>query len=342
MADEELDRELERRLRRYESHIPAGDVPDAAARLRQAARRRTIIAALPVVLAAVLVPVITSTFSAGSGNGEPAPMTSGGSPGDTFAPATRAALGSPGASAPQSPPAGIPSMRGNDGSPGTIVAWCWEGDCGEVPIDVDHSERYPSIGNVARTDVTVADVEAEALASDDERISLDVTHDGSEISVLPWPSGDWRIILVRATFPSGEEVTYAWRAVSVITGADANHVAVVEPLVEVLPPKNDEDAELAYRFDGWDEPLGIEGATFFLKATDGAGNVVLDRMVAGGGDLETLPAGDYTLTAYYRPCDRNCSLLDPGHDFCSLEVSLEANRRHRLTVSPGAQPCSFR
>jgi hypothetical protein len=246
----------------------------------------------------------------------------------------------PGPSAPPAPPGDIPDMVAFDGSPGTPVGWCWKGECAEIPIDFDHTERYEPVTSRLRTSATVTHVAAEALASDDERVLLEVTRDRSAVSIGPLIARDTRMILVTATFPSGDTATYAWRAVrGVVVGVSADRQAILAPLIEARPELVKSAAELAFKFEGWDRLLGVEGAVLFLKASDATGHVVLDRMVDGDGDLEPIPPGDYTVTAYYRTCDGDCTVLDEAREFCSMEASLQPNGRYRLTVIGGPQPC---
>lgn len=293
------------------------------------------------VLAAVFLTVRLELGGVGS-----APAATSGprsvGPSATSEPTDGSATPTTAPSAHPAPPTEIPAMVAFDGSPGTPVAWCWNGECAEVSIDFDHAERYEPITSRLRTSVTVTHVVAEALASEEERVALEVTRDRSEISVGPVFGAESRIVIVTAAFPSGDTATYAWRAVrGVRVGVNADREVILEPLVETRPEVNETAGEIAFSFEGWDHQLGIEGAVLFLKATDANGVVVLDRMVDGDGDLERIPPGDYTLTAYYRTCDGNCAVLDRAQDFCSLRASFEPNGRHRLTVVGGPQACSL-
>jgi hypothetical protein len=87
--------------------------------------------------------------------------------------------------------------------------------------------------------------------------------------------------------------------------------------------------------------LGIEGYKPFLKATSAGGSVVLDRIVDFDADAQTLPPGNYTLLAYYRPCDGDCSLLDPPQQFCAVQQVLEADQQYWLTVEIASRRCTF-
>jgi hypothetical protein len=51
-----------------------------------------------------------------------------------------------------------------------------------------------------------------------------------------------------------------------------------------------------------------------------------------------LDPGSYRLVSFQRPCDGNCSVLDPPTDTCSREIVVLRDRpvRVRITVRPGA------
>lgn len=342
MSDDPFDRDVAERLRLYESRLPAAPLPNSP----EGRRMRGVPAVLSALATiAVLAAVILTVRLQLGGLGSTPAATS--RPQSDVASATSVPTG--GSAAPTTepsvhpaPPTEIPSMVAFDGAPGTPVAWCWNGECAEVPIDFDHAERYEPITSRLRTSATVTHVAAEALASEEERMALEVTRDRSEISIGPVFGAEPRIILVAATFPSGDTATYAWRAVrGVQVGVNSDREAILAPLVEARPEVDSTAAEIAFRLEGWDHQLGIEGAVLFLKAADADGVIVLDRMVNGDGDLERIPAGEYTLTAYYRACDGNCAVLDRAQDFCSMEASFQPNGRHELTVVGGPQACSL-
>jgi D-alanyl-D-alanine dipeptidase len=84
----------------------------------------------------------------------------------------------------------------------------------------------------------------------------------------------------------------------------------------------------------------IEGSVSFLRVRDARGALVVD--VSSGPGLRwrvrrRLPAGRYRLTSFERPCDGNCSLLDPPTDRCSRRITIIAHGRTgvRATVRPG-------
>jgi hypothetical protein len=84
----------------------------------------------------------------------------------------------------------------------------------------------------------------------------------------------------------------------------------------------------------------IEGSISFLRVRDASGALVVDEST--GPRLRwrvsrRLPAGRYRLTSFERPCNGNCSLLDPPTDRCSRRVEVIAHGRTgvRATVRPG-------
>ena len=120
----------------------------------------------------------------------------------------------------------------------------------------------------------------------------------------------------------------------VIVGVGADHVAITEPLVEVIPETGDDDAEVTVAFEQADPPvmLGMEGAVAFLRAHAPDGSVVMDRIVDFEGDSVALAPGEYVLVPYYRSCDGNCGLLDPPHEFCSIDAVVEADGVYELVI----------
>ena len=120
----------------------------------------------------------------------------------------------------------------------------------------------------------------------------------------------------------------------IIVGVDAENVVITEPLVEVIPPPRDDDAEVRVEFPLPEQPimLGIEGALAFLRGHAPDGSIVLDRIVAFEGTTVPMPLGEHTLVVYYRSCDGSCALLDPPHTFCTIVATLDPGGRYVLTV----------
>lgn len=130
-----------------------------------------------------------------------------------------------------------------------------------------------------------------------------------------------------------------------ITGVGADHVAITEPLREIVPRVAPDASRIAIVFThyGADEVmLGVEGAVLFLRATTFEGEVVLDRIVRPIGDVQRLVSSDYWLTAYYRACYGNCSMLDPATDICTAaDVSIGDSGRFELIVNVKDGACIF-
>jgi hypothetical protein len=121
----------------------------------------------------------------------------------------------------------------------------------------------------------------------------------------------------------------------VVVGVDDTQTIVREPWSDVAPPPDAPSAaiEVMVEYTG-DEPLmlGIEGAILFVSSHDAAGALVLDGVVPFEGGEVVGPAGQQTLSAYYRTCSGNCSLLDPPTAFCTTDGRLEADARYDLKV----------
>jgi hypothetical protein len=117
-----------------------------------------------------------------------------------------------------------------------------------------------------------------------------------------------------------------------IVGVDADHEVITEPWIPVMPAG--ETATLDVSFPQPDHPilLGIEGAIPFLTAYALDGSVSAQQKAGFEGSAVTMPAGEYTLAVSYRACDGNCGLLDPPHDWCSVDVDLVADARYSLVV----------
>ena len=138
---------------------------------------------------------------------------------------------------------------------------------------------------------------------------------------------------VAATASEAQDAPKA--AQKVIVGVDANHTIITEPLTEIIPAETANDARVAITFEAAEPPiiLGIEGAVAFVRAHAPDGTPVVDRAVSLDGETIRIPAGDYVLVAYYRPCDMNCGLLDPPNDFCTVEGVLEPDEDYALRVT---------
>ena len=90
----------------------------------------------------------------------------------------------------------------------------------------------------------------------------------------------------------------------------------------------------------------IEGSVSYLRVRDARGALVIDESAGPGLRWRVrrrLPAGRYRLTSFERPCDGNCSVLDPPTDRCSRRITIIAHGRTgvRAVVRPG-RGCSIR
>ena len=129
--------------------------------------------------------------------------------------------------------------------------------------------------------------------------------------------------------------------IRVITGVDDEHTVITEPLTEIQPGPGEHGAELAITFTS--SPAGgIEGSLAFVRATSSTGEVLFDARVDPDQErVIQLPAGEYSLEAYYRPCDGNCTLLDPAGDICQIDAQLADGSRNQLTVRPESPSCQI-
>ncbi|HEY1273684.1 MAG TPA: M15 family metallopeptidase [Thermoleophilaceae bacterium] len=99
--------------------------------------------------------------------------------------------------------------------------------------------------------------------------------------------------------------------------------------------------------------LYIEGSYSYMRLRNARGRVVVEREFRGAPVRlrRRLPPGRYRLRSWQRPCDGNCSLLDPPTDVCSRRLRVLSGGRTvvKITVRPGrgcrmairAQPALF-
>jgi D-alanyl-D-alanine dipeptidase len=82
----------------------------------------------------------------------------------------------------------------------------------------------------------------------------------------------------------------------------------------------------------------IEGSIAFVRVRDASGDLVVRRRTARAPFrmLRKLPPGRYRVISYQRPCDGNCSLLDPPTDRCARRVRILSGglTRVRVTLRP--------
>ena len=86
-------------------------------------------------------------------------------------------------------------------------------------------------------------------------------------------------------------------------------------------------------------PRYIEGSLSFLRVTRG-GEVLTDGPATDGRHVRGADApfsravepGDYQVVSWQRPCDGNCSLLDPAVDRCEATVHVRPGETLTATV----------
>ena len=94
---------------------------------------------------------------------------------------------------------------------------------------------------------------------------------------------------------------------------------------------------------GWEKDQGnsMEGTVSFMKATRSDGTVVLDRVIHGDADAQSLPPGSYTLTEYWRDCGGNCDFLGYARQVCSVEAVLAEGGRYQVTLGTHPADCTL-
>ena len=85
----------------------------------------------------------------------------------------------------------------------------------------------------------------------------------------------------------------------------------------------------------------IEGAAWHFRLTRVGGPTVADLLLLNDDDITLRPkAGTYVLRSADRPCEGNCSMLDPDVAVCKRRVTVKAGRRLVATVRATAgRPC---
>ena len=88
------------------------------------------------------------------------------------------------------------------------------------------------------------------------------------------------------------------------------------------------------------QPRYIEGSLSYLRVEAVGGEAVVDGPATDGTQVRgrdpllerPLPAGEYRLVSHQRPCQGNCSFLDPPTDRCERTVRLEPGATVTATV----------
>ena len=78
------------------------------------------------------------------------------------------------------------------------------------------------------------------------------------------------------------------------------------------------------------EPIGFEGALYFIRAAPPGGRVVLQRQWEWPTVDQRIPAGRYQVTIYTRVCDANCGFLDPAMLSCTVDLVAEPSRTYAI------------
>ena len=71
------------------------------------------------------------------------------------------------------------------------------------------------------------------------------------------------------------------------------------------------------------QPMGLEGTLFFIRAVSPIDEVILARQWTWPGMEQRVPAGAYQVTIYGRTCDANCGSLDPTFGSCTVDMLAE-------------------
>ncbi len=85
----------------------------------------------------------------------------------------------------------------------------------------------------------------------------------------------------------------------------------------------------------------IEGALTYVSVSDRHGRVLITKRVDKRVVLP-LGSGHYRLRSWVRPCDGNCSVLDPPTDRCGRAFSLATGQALVATIRvQAARPCAI-
>jgi hypothetical protein len=115
---------------------------------------------------------------------------------------------------------------------------------------------------------------------------------------------------------------------------------------EEQPAASDGDAVLVVRQTFVGGALYVEGAYSYARVEAASGGQADEQRLSGDGLEQSttfrLAGGAYRLFSWQRPCDGNCSYLDPPTDRCDAPFSVEPGTALTaiVTVSPG-RGCSI-
>lgn len=110
----------------------------------------------------------------------------------------------------------------------------------------------------------------------------------------------------------------------------------LDPTAAHLEPRAGRDAARLETI-GSSENLtpGIEGAVLFVRLMDDTKTTIMDTYFRWPTDGKAIPAGRYQLSAYWRPCDGNCGLLDAPIPFCHDRFEVEPSGRVEVRLVAG-------
>jgi hypothetical protein len=87
-------------------------------------------------------------------------------------------------------------------------------------------------------------------------------------------------------------------------------------------------------------PLYIEGSLGYVRLEDAGGLRVFEKQLDPEKPAlsQAVPAGEYVLKSWQRPCNGNCGYLSPPSDRCQSQLSLPAGGavRATITLKPGS------
>jgi hypothetical protein len=91
--------------------------------------------------------------------------------------------------------------------------------------------------------------------------------------------------------------------------------------------------------------LYIEGSVSYVRVETQQGDTVLEERLPARDRPSVsvrLDPGDYRLASWQRPCDGNCSVLDPATDRCERSVTIGSSQELHaiIRLSPG-EGCSI-
>jgi hypothetical protein len=100
------------------------------------------------------------------------------------------------------------------------------------------------------------------------------------------------------------------------------------------------------------EGVYVEGAYSYVRVEDASGNTIVEKRLGDGRQLDDdtlvsattlrLDPGTYRLVAYQRPCEGNCSMLDPPTDRCAREITVGPDGPPAVTIDARpAEPCTI-